>query len=619
MKSYKGEYSVLSKTQFESYEDIFNSLNKSFDFSKQNQRREFEKLISQRNNMESNFLPQKSYTIIGGAFSTPRYWDNYNKSYNQFAFFDIGKILRSNVRIERGGIEHLNADEVNVIVILHPSAIEKLLINSPTSLEYGIIKNVGDYTETKNSQGITVYLLNAMNISDVNNKYELMKGFDQLIQSLLSGSSKYKIFFPFNESEFVDDHTNVIFYFFLIHIVNTIINHPTLEVSFVFNQNNIKRTFENISIKIRDNEKINSSYENSSKQIINELISKALTQDTNYITQLESLAKIINEDFPLLILGESGVGKTVLAHEIHKLSLRKDAKFEGQNCGALVPDRLEQNLFGWVKGAFTDAKNDKKGKVKIAEGGTLFLDEIDRAHISVRNALLTFIEDRRYTPIGADEEKTADVRLIFGSNKDLKKLVKRNEIERDFYERIKNKSLTIPPLRNRINDVDLIIDFNLEKLSKKKQRIITIEKTAIETLKNYSWPGNVRELSRYIETIFYECVADDKDLITAKMIFDTPFENLGLTELDDLENLIILLKKFLDNWDINNGDIQHKLIAPIIAKLYVDDAYKHWNKTKKYTEAMKIVGMDGKTFNSSTLQRFYDDFQQIRKVLGLED
>lgn len=232
--------------------------------------------------------------------------------------------------------------------------------------------------------------------------------------------------------------------------------------------------------------------------------------------------------------------------------------------------------------------------------------------------MLTFLENKLYTILGEEEERIGDVKLIFGTNKDLKKQISKGKFEEDFYYRISERIISIPPLRNRINDIEVIADYVLNELSIKKDYRILIDKNAIELLKTYSWPGNTRELVRYLRLRFFDCLAEGKNGITAQMINEAPFENLSSVDEEDLDAMIELIKKFLDNWDISKGDFLHKFIAPVAAKLYVDDTFLQMKRTDKFMQAIKILGINGNAFKKSDLQSFYDDFNKLRALLDLE-
>lgn len=211
-------------------------------------------------------------------------------------------------------------------------------------------------------------------------------------------------------------------------------------------------------------------------------------------------------DVTLLLIGETGAGKTFLARTIHELSPRAGKRFLTVACGALPPDLIESELFGYVKGAFTGADTDKPGKFAAAEDGTLLLDEIDVLAPDQQAKLLRVIETGEYEPVGSNETRISRARLIVASNVDLEQLVQEGKFRRDLYYRLNMLSFFIPPLRERPNDVE----FLARKFAIRQARSLGIPLRAIDppflaALKNYHWPGNVRELENIIRRAVLYC------------------------------------------------------------------------------------------------------------------
>ena len=203
----------------------------------------------------------------------------------------------------------------------------------------------------------------------------------------------------------------------------------------------------------------------------------------------------------VLISGESGTGKELVARAIHQNSPRLDKPFVSINCGAFPETLLESELFGFSRGAFTDAKQNKLGLFQSAEGGTLFLDEIGEMSLSMQVKLLRVLQDHRVRPLGSTEEVTVDVRIIAATNQDLAHLVSDKRFREDLYYRISVIPIELPPLRERSEDIPLLANHFvrrfLEQMSKDKPR--AIHPDALQRLENYTWPGNVRELENTIE------------------------------------------------------------------------------------------------------------------------
>ncbi len=203
----------------------------------------------------------------------------------------------------------------------------------------------------------------------------------------------------------------------------------------------------------------------------------------------------------VLISGESGTGKELVARAIHQNSSRPDKPFVSINCGAFPETLLESELFGYSRGAFTDAKQNKLGLFQAAEGGTLFLDEIGEMSLSMQVKLLRVLQDRRVRPLGTTEEVPVDVRIIAATNHDLAQLVAEKRFREDLYYRISVIPIHLPPLRDRAEDIPLLahhfVRRFLEQMNKEKPR--AIHPDALQRLENYAWPGNVRELENTIE------------------------------------------------------------------------------------------------------------------------
>jgi PAS domain S-box-containing protein len=209
----------------------------------------------------------------------------------------------------------------------------------------------------------------------------------------------------------------------------------------------------------------------------------------------------------VIIYGESGTGKELVAHAIHKLSPRSNKRFMPVNCGAIPPDLLESEFFGYKKGAFTGAAADKPGILDLAGDGTLFLDELAEISPSIQVKLLRAIEGGGYTPVGGQEVKKPDIRIIAATNGNLRKLVEKGDMREDFFYRIHIIPIYLPPLRERKEDIPLLMEHFLQKISG-KGKVRQLPGNAIDAMLRHQWPGNVRELEnalqRYVELGYIE-------------------------------------------------------------------------------------------------------------------
>jgi PAS domain S-box-containing protein len=218
------------------------------------------------------------------------------------------------------------------------------------------------------------------------------------------------------------------------------------------------------------------------------------------------LPSIAESDSTVLIQGASGTGKELFAKAIHSLSRRKTKPFVKVNCGALPDTLLESELFGYVKGAFTDAKKDKPGRFALANEGTIFLDEVGDMSPALQVKLLRVLQEKEYEPLGATDPRKTDVRIIAATNKDLSTLVKEAEFRDDLYYRLNVVKIDLPLLSQRREDIPLLIDAFIQKFNAKMgKEIMGVSDQALRLLLNHDFPGNVRELENIIEHAFVLC------------------------------------------------------------------------------------------------------------------
>jgi Nif-specific regulatory protein len=216
--------------------------------------------------------------------------------------------------------------------------------------------------------------------------------------------------------------------------------------------------------------------------------------------KLEIARKAAETDSSVLLLGESGSGKELFAEQIHLKSPRNKGPFIRVNCAALPEGLMESELFGHVKGAFTDAIADRRGRFELADGGTIFLDEIADMPLPIQAKLLRVIQQRTFERVGASEPTTVNVRIVAATNRELETEVAEGRFRADLYYRLNVLPIRIPPLRDRREDIPLLADFFLKKHSSEtKKQIRGFTEEALETLLSYTWPGNVRELENAVE------------------------------------------------------------------------------------------------------------------------
>ena len=232
------------------------------------------------------------------------------------------------------------------------------------------------------------------------------------------------------------------------------------------------------------------------------------------------LSKAAPSDANILLLGENGSGKDVIAKEIHNQSQRKNKAFVSVDMGSISENLFESELFGHKKGSFTDAISDYAGRFELANLGTLFLDEIGNLSLAMQSKILTALQQRSITPVGSNKAKIIDIRLICATNKDIKKMTELEEFRIDLLYRINTIELSVPPLRDRREDIELFVNHFLNQYSRKYGKInVGIKREVITILKNYNWPGNIRELENTIEKAVIMC--DDKNISVGDINLDS--------------------------------------------------------------------------------------------------
>ena len=223
----------------------------------------------------------------------------------------------------------------------------------------------------------------------------------------------------------------------------------------------------------------------------------------------ESIREVAAVDVPVAILGESGVGKELVARAIHDHGPRATKNFVTVNCGALPESLLESELFGHVKGAFTGSVKDRKGRFELADKGTIFLDEVADLTPSTQVKLLRVLQEGTFEPVGSDRTRTVDVRVLSATNKDLEEEVRAGRFREDLFYRLCVVPLRVPPLRERVDDIPLLAEHFLTRLSATSGgRALTLSDEVADVFMSFGWPGNVRELQNVLQFAWIKCKGD---------------------------------------------------------------------------------------------------------------
>lgn len=284
------------------------------------------------------------------------------------------------------------------------------------------------------------------------------------------------------------------------------------------------------------------------------------------------LSKVAKSDISVLLLGESGVGKTMIANFLHNISDRCQGPFQIINCATIPETLLESELFGYEKGAFTGAiSQGKEGLFELAKGGTIFLDEIGDISGYIQVKLLQVIQEKKYRRIGSTRELRADFRLITATNQNLSQKIKNKEFREDLYYRINGISITIPPLRERKEDISILANAFLDKFNLKYGKRRRLDKNVLDVLNNYSWPGNIRELKNLIERL---CIVSEEDLVS----------------INDLPDYLQVFAGKYDHWigKITQGDNTLKKIIEMVEKEVFKAAYIKYKNSYSVAEALGI-------------------------------
>ena len=263
---------------------------------------------------------------------------------------------------------------------------------------------------------------------------------------------------------------------------------------------------------------------------------------------LNTAARVSATDLTVLITGESGVGKEVFSNIIHSLSPRKHGKFIAVNCGAIPEGTINSELFGHTKGAFTGAASDRKGYFETVSGGTIFLDEIGEMPLETQTFLLRVLENGEITPVGSSKTIKVDVRIVAATNVNLQDKIRKGKFREDLFYRLSTVPITVPPLRERKEDIYLLFrKFVNDFAEKYRSKPIQLDERSVLLLENYSWPGNIRELRNVAEQI---SVLSENQFITAEELIDY-MPNISKRNLPSIQS---------DKSDFEEREILYKLL-----------------------------------------------------------
>jgi len=260
---------------------------------------------------------------------------------------------------------------------------------------------------------------------------------------------------------------------------------------------------------------------------------------------LEEIRRVAPYKTSVLITGESGTGKELVARTIHELSPRRDHAWVAINCSAIPRDLIESELFGYVKGAFTGATQNRLGRLEQAQGGTLFLDEIGDLDLSLQAKLLRVLQEREFSPVGSDQVRSVDLRFLAATNRDPKQLVREGKFREDLLYRLDVYSIEVPPLRSRREDIPLLAKIFLQQLAAETDKKVTgFAPAALAALERHAWPGNIRELRNTVERSLLSC---NGQVIQVEELPDAVTAGSGRPG-DETFSLDRLGEKNLDGW-----------------------------------------------------------------------
>lgn len=305
----------------------------------------------------------------------------------------------------------------------------------------------------------------------------------------------------------------------------------------------------NTSGKIVLFKKVADSYKREDEAKKTACFPRIIARDRKMKDVFRQIINVAEYDYPVHLFGETGTGKELVAEAIHKAGPRRNGPFVPINCGALPENLIESELFGHVKGSFSGAIRDRKGRFELADNGTIFLDEVAELSKRMQAKLLRFLQDGKFERVGGEKTVSVSVRIISATNKDLKKEMKKNRFRDDLYYRIKVVPLHLPPLRERKGDIPLLVEHFLEQAVKQYNRSpVVISDEAMAFFKKYPWPGNVRELQNavqysFVKSIGFEITRDDLPMEIKETCFFMNKKEKSVSRKLDVERVGCAMQK----------------------------------------------------------------------------
>lgn len=333
-------------------------------------------------------------------------------------------------------------------------------------------------------------------------------------------------------------------------------NHPNLPVTVITAHGNVETAVQALKAGAFDfvTKPVETEHHKARVQEILELrklelsrqqqeFSKFIGESPQILELKKQIGKVARSAAPIHIRGESGVGKELVAKMIHNLGARRDKSFVPVNCGAIPTELMESEFFGYKKGSFTGANSDKEGLFKAAHGGTLFLDEIAELPVHMQIKLLRVIQERQIRPVGADKESPVDVRILSATHQNLAELVKQGKFRQDLFFRINVIEINVPPLRERVYDIPLLVEAMASKFTTPEDPI-SLSPAALKALTTYPFPGNIRELENILERAATFCeggVIQESDLHLPQAVLTE--EKVNLSRNNDLDTILLDVEK----------------------------------------------------------------------------